>query len=67
MKRPPVVFSIIYLVMMVIIIVCMDIAFWQHHTEIRLIGNISIVAVFLAGYFIITHFISKQQDKEPKA
>ena len=59
MKRPPVVFSIIYLVLMVIIIVCLDPAFWQHHTEMRLIGNISIVVVFLAFYFVITYFIAK--------
>lgn len=59
MKRPPVVFSIMYLVLMAVIIVCLDIAFWQHHVEARLIGNLSVVVVFLAGYFVITHFIAK--------
>ncbi len=53
MNKPSVLFRVVYLIIMIAVVVGVDIAFFQHHTEWRLIGNISLVALFLAGYFLI--------------
>jgi hypothetical protein len=41
---------------MIAVVVSVDVAFFQHHPEIRLIGNIVVVAVFLAGYVLLAKF-----------
>lgn len=53
--------KVIYLLVMVTVVVSTDILFWQHHTEIRLFGNIGIVAVFALAYFLL--FERKQRKK----
>lgn len=45
--------NILYGVAMIIVVVSADVLFWQHQIEWRLIGNISIVALFAIGYFAI--------------
>ena len=56
MKRLSPAFSALYLVLMIAVVVSVDVAFFQHHPEIRLIGNIAVVAVFLAGYVLLAKF-----------
>ena len=41
----------LYLLAMVGIVVAVDVLFLQHHFTARLIVNIGIVLVFIAGYF----------------
>jgi len=41
----------LYLLAMVAIVVVVDVLFLRHHFTARLITNIGIVAVFIAGYF----------------
>lgn len=53
MKRLSPALSALYLVLMIAVVVSVDVAFFQHHTEIRLIGNIVVVAIFAAGYFLL--------------
>ena len=53
MKRLSPALSALYLVLMITVVVSIDSAFLQHHPELRLIGNILIVAVFAAGYFLL--------------
>ena len=53
MKRLPPLASAIYLVIMIAVVVTVDVLFFQHHTEMRLIGNISLVALFLLGYLLL--------------
>lgn len=53
MKRLPPIESAIYLVIMIAVVVTVDVLFFQHHTEMRLIGNISVVSLFLLGYLLL--------------
>ncbi|MDH6240124.1 hypothetical protein [Aurantimicrobium minutum] len=53
MKRLSPALSALYLVLMITVVVSIDTAFLQQHPELRLIGNIIIVAVFVAGYFLL--------------
>jgi len=41
----------LYLLAMIAIVVVVDVLFLRHHFTARLITNIGIVAVFIAGYF----------------
>jgi hypothetical protein len=41
-----------YVVALVACIVCVDVVFFSHQFAERLIANIGIVVVFVAGYFI---------------
>lgn len=56
MKRLSPALSALYLVLMITAVVSIDTAFLQQHPELRLIGNIIIVAVFTAGYFLLARF-----------
>lgn len=56
MKRLSPALSALYLVLMITVVVSIDTAFLQRHPELRLIGNILIVAVFTAGYFLLARF-----------
>ena len=53
MKRLSPALSALYLVLMIAVVVSVDVAFFQHHPEIRLIGNIVVVALFAGGYFLL--------------
>ncbi|MBU6265069.1 MAG: hypothetical protein KGM14_02595 [Actinomycetales bacterium] len=53
MKRLPPLASAIYLVIMIAVVVTVDVLFFQNHTEMRLIGNVSVVALFLLGYVLL--------------
>ena len=56
MKRLSPALSALYLVLMITVVVSIDTAFLQQHPELRLIGNILIVAAFTAGYFLLARF-----------
>ena len=43
--------TVLYLLAMIAIIVSVDVLFLRNHFTARLISNIGIVAVFIAGYF----------------
>jgi hypothetical protein len=45
-------FVVGYVVALVACIVCVDVVFFSHQFPERLIANIGIVVVFVAGYFI---------------
>lgn len=51
MKRLSPALTVLYLVVMITVIVSVDSAFFQHHMEWRLFGNIAMSALFVAGYF----------------
>lgn len=51
MKRLSPALTVLYLVVMITVIVSVDSAFFQHHIEWRLLGNIAMAALFVAGYF----------------
>jgi low affinity Fe/Cu permease len=53
MKRLPALISAIYVIVMIAVVVSVDIAFFQHHTEWRLFGNIAVIAIFLLGYLLL--------------
>ncbi len=53
MKRLSPALSALYLVLMIAVVVSVDVAFFQLHPEIRLIGNIVMVTIFAAGYFAL--------------
>jgi hypothetical protein len=38
---------------MITVVVSIDTAFFQNRPEIRLVANIAVVAVFVAGYFLL--------------
>jgi hypothetical protein len=43
--------TVLYLLAMIAIIVGVDVLFLRNHFTVRLISNIGIVLVFIAGYF----------------
>lgn len=43
---------VLYIVVMIVIIVGVDLLFFRHRFEARLIANIAIVAIFAAIYFV---------------
>ena len=49
MRRQPAV--VLYLLVMIAILVGVDVSFLRHDLWLRLIVNVAIVAVFVAGYF----------------
>ena len=53
MKRLSTAFSALYLVLMIAVVVSVDVAYFQNVPEIRLIGNIAVVALFTCGYFLL--------------
>ena len=53
MKRLSPALSALYLVLMIAVVVSVDVAFFQHHPEIRLFGNIGVVTIFAAAYFLL--------------
>lgn len=53
LKRLSPKFSAIYLIVMIAVVVTVDVLFFQRHTEMRLIGNITVIALFLLGYVLI--------------
>lgn len=53
MRRASILVTVIYLVIMIGTIIAVDFAFLQHHTELRLFGNIFMVVVFLGGYLLL--------------
>ena len=54
-------FTVLYLVVMITAVVSLDIAFFQGHTEWRLLGNIASVAVFLGGYLLLSRLFQKKK------
>ncbi|MBO0749037.1 MAG: hypothetical protein J2O44_01215 [Porphyrobacter sp.] len=42
---------VLYVAAMIAVIVAVDLLFFRHRLEARLIANLAIVAVFAAGYF----------------
>ncbi len=53
MKRLSPALSALYVVVMITVVVSIDTAFFQDRPEIRLVGNIAVVAVFVGGYFLL--------------
>jgi hypothetical protein len=51
--------AVLYVLAMVAVIVGVDVLFLQHHLLARLIANVAIVVVFVAGYFL---FIGRPRD-----
>lgn len=44
---------VLYPVVMIALIIAVDFLFLRHNTGLRLAVNIGIVAVFIAGYFLV--------------
>lgn len=53
------VFSVIYLIIMIATVVTVDLLFLRDHTTLRLLGNIGIVLLFVAGYFALSRRFTK--------
>lgn len=53
MKRISPKFSAIYLINVIALVVTVDVLFFQHHIEMRMIGIFTVVALFLLGYVLI--------------